>query len=169
MESNEGPSNGTFPVTISREYPPAPLVAVAAVVLDEAGRILMAERGRPPSKGMWALPGGLLDLGESVREGVAREVREETGAEIEIVGLVDLFEPIHRDPDGRIRYHFVVIDFWAHFRGGNVAPADDVDDVTWVSVMELEELPMEEATRRVVHKAHALWQDANGRSGPSPS
>ena len=107
MRSNESPLDHTYPVTISREYPPAPLVAVAAVVVDDVGLILMVERGRPPSKGMWALPGGLLDLGESVRAGVAREVREETGAEIEIVDLLDLFEPIHRDEAGRIRYHYV--------------------------------------------------------------
>ena len=166
--SEEEQANATFPVTISREYPPAPLVAVAAVVLDDAGRILMVERGRPPSQGMWALPGGLLDLGEPVRAGVAREVREETGAKIEIVELVDIFEPIHRDAAGRIRYHFVVIDFWAHFRGGNVAPADDVDDVLWLSVPRLGDLPMEEATRQVVLKAHARWQQANGVPGAAP-
>ena len=165
VRSDEGQAKATFPVTISREYPPAPLVAVAAVVLDEAGLILMVERGRPPSKGMWALPGGLLDLGEPVRDGVAREVREETGAEIEIVELVDLFEPIHRDAAGRIHYHYVVIDFWAHFRGGNVAAADDVDDVAWVPVDRLGDFPMEVATRRVVRKAHALWQETNGRQG----
>ena len=165
VRSDEGQAKATFPVTISREYPPAPLVAVAAVVLDEAGLILMVERGRPPSKGMWALPGGLLDLGEPVRDGVAREVREETGAEIEIVELVDLFEPIHRDAAGRIRYHFVVIDFWARYLGGDVAAADDVDDVAWVSVDRLGDFPMEEKTRRVVRKAHALWQETNGRQG----
>ena len=148
----------TFPVTISREYPPAPLVAVAAAVLNEAGRVLMVERGRPPSQGLWALPGGLLDLGEAVRDGVVREVREETGAEIELVGLIDLFEPVHRDAAGCIRYHFVVIDFWAHFRGGTVAPADDADQAAWVSVARLDELPMEEATRRVVREAHLRWQ-----------
>ncbi len=169
MRSAEGPPHETFPVTISREYPPAPLVAVAAVVVDGEGRILMVERGRPPSQGMWALPGGLLDLGEPVRAGVAREVQEETGAEIEIVDLVDLFEPIHRDATGRIRYHYVVIDFWAHYRGGDVAAADDVDDVAWVSVTELDDLPMEEETRQVVRKAHARWQQANGREGAAPS
>ena len=169
MRSDESPLEATFPVTISREYPPAPLVAVAAVVLDDAGRSLMVERGRPPSQGMWALPGGLLDLGEPVRAGVAREVREETGAEIDIVELVDLFEPIHRDATGRIRYHYVVIDFWAYFRGGDVAAADDVDDVAWVPLARLEDLPMEEATRRVVRKAHARWQQVDGRQGASSS
>ena len=109
-----------------------------------------------------------MDLGEPVRAGVAREVWEETGAKIEIVELVDIFEPIHRDAAGRIRYHFVVIDFWAHFRGGNVAPADDVDDVLWLSVARLGDLPMEEATRQVVLKAHARWQQANDVLGAAP-
>lgn len=169
MQSDENLQDLTYPVTVSREYPPAPLVAVAAVVIDDAGLALMVVRGRPPSKGLWALPGGLLDLGEAVRAGVAREVREETGAEIEIVGLVDLFEPIHRDSAGRIRYHYVVIDFWAHFRGGDVAPADDVDDVAWVPVGSLEEMPMEEATRRVVRKAHDLWLQARNDGNDSPT
>ena len=169
VKSEQGPLNATFPVTISREYPPAPLVAVAAVVLDDAGRILMVERGRPPSQGLWALPGGLLDLGEPVRAGVAREVREETGAEIEIVELVDLFEPIHRDADGRIRYHFVVIDFWAHYRGGRIAPADDVDDAEWVSLTRLDDLPIEDATRRVVLKAHSRWQLTKSEPSVTPS
>ena len=159
--------NATFPVTISREYPPAPMVAVAAVVLDDAGSVLMVERGRPPAQGLWALPGGLLDLGEAVRDGVVREVREETGAEIEIVELLDLFEPIHRDADGRIHYHFVVIDFWAHFRGGTVAPDDDADQAAWVSLETLDDLPMEEATRRVVRNAHSRWlTNAAGNRDP---
>ena len=171
MSGEESAVEATFPVTISREYPPAPLVAVAAVVLDDDGRVLMVERGRPPSQGMWALPGGLLDMGEAVRDGVVREVREETGAEIEVVELVDLFEPIHRDADGRIRYHFVVIDFWAHFRGGTVAPDDDAEQAAWVSLARLEDLPMEEATRRVVRKGHALWQkkEAGNRAAHPPA
>ncbi len=163
MDGEKGAVNQTFPVTISREYPPAPLVAVAAAVLDDAGRVLMVRRGKPPSLGMWALPGGLLDLGETVRDGVVREVREETGAEIELVELLDLFEPIHRDAEGSVRYHYVVIDFWAHFRGGAVAPADDADGADWVSLDRLDGLPMEDATRRVVRKAHARWR--NGRAG----
>lgn len=152
--------NSTFPVTVSREYPPAPMVAVAAAVLDDVGRILLVERGRPPAKGLWGLPGGLLDLGEAVRDGVAREVREETGAEIEIVELVDIFEPVERDETGRIRYHYVVIDFWAHFRGGTVAPADDAVAVRWASVAKLDALAMDEATRRVIRKAHARWRQS---------
>ena len=79
--------------------------------------------------------------------GSCAKVREETGAEIEVVELLDLFEPIHRDATGAVRYHYVVIDFWAHFRGGAVAPADDADEAEWVSLERLDELPMEDATR----------------------
>ena len=160
--------NSTFPVTVSREYPPAPMVAVAAAVLDDVGRILLVERGRPPAKGLWGLPGGLLDLGEAVRDGVAREVREETGAEIEIVELIDIFEPVERDETGRIRYHYVVIDFWAHFRGGTVAPADDAVAVRWVAVAKLNVLAMDEATRRVIRKAHARWRQSGDSLSPAP-
>lgn len=160
------PEESTFPVTIRREYPPAPLVAVAAAVFDDAGRILMIERGKPPSQGMWALPGGLLDLGEAARDGVVREVREETGAEVEVVELVDLFEPVHRDEGGRVRYHYVVIDFRARFRGGELLPGDDAADLAWVPLAGLESLPMEEETRRVVRKAHRRWQE-DGAIGTS--
>lgn len=170
MSRDSCAASATFPVSISREYPPAPLVAVAAVVLDEAGRVLLVERGRPPSQGEWALPGGLLDLGEAVRAGIIREVREETGAEIEIVELVDLFEPIHRDADGTVRYHFVVIDFWAHYRGGKVAPGDDADQAVWAPVEKLDDLPMNNATRRVISKAHSRWQaiEKDNRAAPPP-
>lgn len=151
--------NATFPVTVRREYPSAPLVAVAAVVLDDAGRVLLVKRGRQPAKGLWGLPGGLLDLGEPLQQGVVREVWEETGIEIEIVEWIDFFEPIERDAAGRIRYHYVVIDFWARCRGGTLRPHDDAAAAAWVPVETLNSLAMEEATRRVVRKAYARWQN----------
>ena len=123
----------------------------------------MIRRGQPPSLGMWALPGGLLDLGEPVRDGVVREVREETGAEIEVVELLDLFEPIHRDAEGAVRYHYVVIDFWAHLpRGGGCTGGRRRRGGLGLFGMGWDELPMEDATRRVVRKAHARWK--NGRA-----
>lgn len=148
----------TYPVTASRMYPSAPLVGVAAVVFNAAGQALLVERGRPPAQGKWGLPGGLLDLGEAVRDGIEREVAEETGVEIELIGLVDVFEPIERDENGRIRYHFVVIDYWARHRRGTPHPQDDAADVAWVPLDRLPHLPMEEATRRVIRKAYAHWQ-----------
>ena len=155
--------NSTFPVTVNREYPSAPLVAVAAVVFDDAGHALMVERARPPAQGLWGLPGGLLDLGESVRDGVVREVWEQTGAEIELVELIELFEPIERDAAGQILYHYVVLDFWAHFRGGAVAPADDAAAVSWALIETLDALPMEETTRRVIRRAYARWQQTSAQ------
>ncbi len=165
MDGEKGAVNQTFPVTISREYPPAPLVAVAAAVLDDAGRVLMVRRGKPPSLGMWALPGGLLDLGESVRDGVVREVREETGAEIELVELLDLFEPIPPRRRGLGSLSLCCYRFLGSFRGGAVAPADDADGADWVSLDRLDGLTMEDATRRVVRKAHARWAEWGG---PAP-
>src|SRR5690606_18640378 len=118
-------SHPTQPVTLPREYPPAPLVGVAAVIFNEAGDVLLVERGRPPSQGLWGLPGGLLDLGEALIEGVRREVREECGVEIMVGGLADVFEPIQRDIEDRVQYHFVVIDYWAYYVSGDPHADDD--------------------------------------------
>ena len=90
---------------MSREYPEHPIVGVAAVVL-RAGQVLLVQRGREPAKGLWGLPGGMLELGETVAEGVRREVWEECGVEIEVGPLVGVFEPMQRDDAGRLRYHY---------------------------------------------------------------
>jgi 8-oxo-dGTP diphosphatase len=145
------------PVAIRREYPLAPLVGVAAAVFNEQGEVLLVERGRPPSQGQWGLPGGLLDLGETLAEGAHREVREECGIEIEIVGLADVFEPIQRDEAGRVQYHFVVVDFWARYLAGQLAPADDAAAVAWVPLDQIDSLTMSNETRLVIHKAHQAW------------
>jgi 8-oxo-dGTP diphosphatase len=150
-------SRSTYPISIPREYPPAPLVGVAAAVFNAAGEVLLVERGRPPSQGMWGLPGGLLDLGESLADGVRREVWEECCVEIEIGGLADVFEPIQRDVEDRIQYHFVVIDFWARHIGGDPQAQDDAAAVDWVAVDQLDDLPMSAETRAVIRKGYDLW------------
>ncbi|MEZ4640916.1 MAG: NUDIX hydrolase [Caldilineaceae bacterium] len=147
----------TTPITLPRRYPPAPLVGVAAIVFNEQGHALLVERGRPPSQGQWSLPGGLLDLGEDLRSGVHREVREECGVDIEIGGLVDVFEPILRDDEDRVEYHYVVIDFWARYLHGDPCAEDDAADIGWVPLDQLSTLPMRQDTHNVIHKAHGLW------------
>lgn len=147
----------TMPISIPRRYPPAPLVGVAAIVFNEQGEALLVERGRPPSQGQWSLPGGLLDLGEDLRSGVHREVLEECGVTIEIGGLVDVFEPILRDGEDRVEYHYVVIDFWACYVAGVPRAEDDAADIGWITLDHLSTLPMREETRAVIHKAHGLW------------
>ncbi len=115
---------------MQREYPLAPLVGVGAVVVDQ-GRVLLVRRGTEPMKGRWSLPGGLLELGESLTEGIVREVREETGLEVEPVELIELLDRIHREGE-RVRYHYVIADYLCRVSGGELLAASDADDVRWV-------------------------------------
>lgn len=149
----------TTPVTLSREYPDAPLVGVAAVVFNAAGQVLLVKRGRPPGQGNWGLPGGLLDLGERLEDGAVREVREECGVEIEIGGLAGVFQPILRDEDGRLRFHYVVVDYWARHLSGDPVAQDDAADAAWVDLAEMPRLPMNPESRDVIRKAQAAWAE----------
>jgi ADP-ribose pyrophosphatase YjhB (NUDIX family) len=115
---------------MQREYPEAPLVGVGAVVFDD-GRVLLVRRGREPLKGHWSLPGGMLELGESLVEGVVREIREETGLIVEPLELVELLDRIHRDGE-RVRYHYVIADYLCRVVSGELKAASDADAVRWV-------------------------------------
>jgi mutator protein MutT len=137
---------------MAREYPEYPIVGMAAIVLHQ-GRVLLVQRGREPARGTWGLPGGVLELGETVAEGVGREVREECGVEVEVGPLVGVFEPMQRDAEGRLRYHYVVLDYLARYVSGEPQAADDADDVRWVSVEELDRLPMQTETKAMIRRA----------------
>ncbi|HEX3941264.1 MAG TPA: NUDIX hydrolase [Acidobacteriaceae bacterium] len=117
---------------MQREYPQAPIVGVGAVVVDH-GRVLVARRGREPLKGEWSLPGGALEVGETLEEGVVREVREECGLEVAPVAVVEVLDRIVRDDDGRVRYHYVLVDFLCRFTGGTLACASDALDARWIA------------------------------------
>lgn len=114
---------------MQREFPIAPLVGVGAVIVEQ-GRVLLVRRGREPLKGQWSLPGGLLELGESLIAGVAREVREETGLIVEPIELIELLDRIHREGE-RVRYHYVLADYLCRVTGGALQAASDADDVRW--------------------------------------
>jgi ADP-ribose pyrophosphatase YjhB (NUDIX family) len=118
-----------------------PVVAVGAIVLEK-GELLMVRRDREPAKGQWSLPGGRVEWGESLREAVAREVREETGVEIDVEGMAGIAERIVPDDEGDIEYHYVILDFWARPRARDVKPGDDALDVRWVNVAELTDLTL---------------------------
>lgn len=152
----------TEPVAIPRQYPPVPLVGVAAAVFNPEGKVLLVERANPPSQGLWGLPGGLLELGEKLAEGARREIREECAVEVAIGEVVATFEPIRRDEAGRIRYHYVVIDFWADYVGGELRAADDAAAADWFDVDALDSLAMDPETRSVVRKAFVAWQEHGG-------
>jgi 8-oxo-dGTP diphosphatase len=145
--------------TMQREFPLAPLVGVGAVVVHK-GRVLLVQRGREPLKGQWSLPGGLLELGESLTGGVEREVREETGLIVEAVELIELLDRIQREGE-RIRYHYVLADYLCRVIGGSLQAASDADAVRWVERAEWNShsaLKLDPITVRVIEKG---WQRAN--------
>jgi 8-oxo-dGTP diphosphatase len=148
---------------MAREFPEVPLVGVGAVVVDE-NRVLLVRRGHEPLKGRWSLPGGLLELGESLQDGVVREVREETGLIVEPVELVELLDRIHRD-DERVRFHYVIADYLCRVTGGALRAASDAEAVRWVVREQWNShsaLALEPIAVRVIEagwqRAQVLWK-----------
>jgi ADP-ribose pyrophosphatase YjhB (NUDIX family) len=135
-----------------RRYPKRPLIGVGAIILKR-DRILMAQRGKEPLKGSWSLPGGALETGESLADGVRREVREETGLDILPLGVLEIFERIMLDASGAPEYHYVLIDYMCRVIGGTLAPGDDVCAVEWVRRRDLPQLEITEGTLEVIEKA----------------
>src|SRR5208283_4644883 len=141
---------------VQREFPQSPLVAVGAVVVHQ-GRVLLVRRGSEPLKGHWTLPGGVLEAGETIVEGVVREVREESGLLVEPLELVELLDRIHREA-GRVRYHYVIADYLCRVTGGELRAASDADAVRWVERAEWNShsaLVLDPITVRVIEKG---WQ-----------
>lgn len=143
---------------IQRRYPKAPLVGVAAAVFRDGGDVLLIKRGRPPRAGQWGLPGGLLEVGETLHNGVRRELAEECGVEIAIGGIAGVFEPITYDANGRIEYHYVVVDFWASILHGEAEARDDAAAAAWVSMADLPQYEVLDETRQVIQDAYVAWQ-----------
>ena len=146
---------------MQREFPQAPLIGVGAVIVQD-GRVLLVQRGRDPMKGQWTLPGGVLEVGESLVEGVIREVREETGLDVEVLELVELLDRIHRE-DGRVRFHYVIADYLCRVTGGELHAASDADAVRWIERAEWNShsaLKIDPITTRVIEEG---WQMARTR------
>jgi 8-oxo-dGTP diphosphatase len=135
-----------------REYPERPIVGVGAVVVD-GERVLLVRRGNEPLKGEWSVPGGAVEVGETLEAATAREVLEETGMEIEVGPLVDVLDRIRRDAGGRTQYHYVLVDFLCRPTGGTLCCASDAADAEWAAVADLPRFRLADATLRVVHKA----------------
>jgi 8-oxo-dGTP diphosphatase len=144
---------------LRREYPEAPIVGVGAVVIEGA-KVLLVRRGHAPLKGEWSLPGGALELGETLQQGVVREVLEETGLMVEPAGMIEVLDRITQDEvSGRIHYHYVLIDFVCRVTGGTLRGGSDADEARWVGREDLDEQAgygLAPVTMRVIEKAFRL-------------
>jgi ADP-ribose pyrophosphatase YjhB (NUDIX family) len=139
-----------------RRYPDRPVVGVGAVVLTADGCVVLVRRAQPPREGEWSLPGGVVELGETLVDGVAREVREETGLDVDVGPLVDTFEHVSRDEDGRIQYHYVVIDYLCRARGGVARASTDASEIALADRRDLSSYDLKPETMAVVRKACRL-------------
>ncbi|UCG67442.1 MAG: NUDIX hydrolase [Deltaproteobacteria bacterium] len=128
------------------EYPNSPQLAVGALVFRE-NRVLLVKRNQPPGKGLWAIPGGRLELGETLKEAAEREVREETGVIIQAGNPVYTFDLIERDDQGRIRFHYVIVDLLADYISGSPHPRSDACEARWIGARELDKLPVTKTTK----------------------
>jgi 8-oxo-dGTP diphosphatase len=124
-----------------REYPSAPLPSVGAVVLD-GDKVLLVRRGQEPSRGKWSIPGGVMELGETIRETACREVMEECGVEIEPGDVIEVRDAIVRDKAGRIQFHYVLVDVIAGYVSGELTVGSDVEDARWTSKQDLSKLDL---------------------------
>ena len=139
--------------TGSRRYPDRPVVGVGAVILMDDGRVVLVKRGHEPLKGQWSLPGGRLELGETLEAGTAREVLEETGLVVEVGPVIEVFDRILVDETGQVGYHFVLIDYLCRPRGGTPVAGSDVDAVVLADPAALAPYQVAEKARTVIARA----------------
>jgi mutator protein MutT len=122
---------------VKRLYPKQPIIGVGAVIICN-GKILLEKRKNDPGKGKWSIPGGLVELGETVEQTVIREVKEETALEVEKPEHIDVVDNITKDSNGEIKYHFVIIDYFVKLKGGTLQAASDAEELKWVALNEVE-------------------------------
>lgn len=135
-----------------RSYPQRPVIGVGAVILD-CDRVLLIKRAHEPLKGQWSLPGGGVEIGETLERAIAREVREETGLEVEVGPIIDVLDRIVNDANGRVEHHFVLVDFVCRQTGGVVCSASDADAAEWVALDALAQYGVAGITVDVIRKA----------------
>ncbi|MCG8547214.1 MAG: NUDIX hydrolase [Alphaproteobacteria bacterium] len=139
---------------MSREYPDRPFVGVGVVIWRD-DKVLLIQRGKAPRYGSWSLPGGRQKLGETVRETALREVAEETGLAIEIIHLIDVVDAVTHDDDGRVRYHYTLVDFGAEWRDGEAVAGSDAAGVRWVDPNDLDQFALWDETVRIIRLSAA--------------
>src|SRR6202171_290402 len=168
---HELPAATTKSSRMKRESPESPLVGGGAVLVDrhpdehrEESRVLLIRRGTAPLLGEWSLPGGVLECGETLREAVAREAREETGLVVQAGEMLGVYERLIRDDEGRLRYHYVLIDFLCRPVRGDLNAGSDAADVRWFTRDELPALDLADDTNDVVLKGLARTMERRASS-----
>lgn len=140
---------------LRREYPETPLIGVGVIIIED-GRVLLVKRGHPPLVGEWSIPGGVLEVGELLREAAIREAREETGLTVEPGEILGVFDRLIRTGD-RVQYHYVLIDFLCRRLSGEVKPGSDADEVRWFTPEELPNVSLAADTGEVIGKGFATF------------
>ena len=140
----------------SRAYPDRPFVGVGAVIVDDAARVLLVKRRFAPHAGEWSLPGGAVDVGETLQECVVREMREETGLDVDVGAVIEVFDRIVHDAVGRVQYHYVLVDYVCRPVGGTLMAASDVADAVWAAASALPEYGLTEKALSVIAQGIAL-------------
>ena len=142
-------------MTVRREYPERPMVGVGGVVIRDE-RALLIRRGSAPLEGEWSIPGGMLEIGETILEGVQRELLEETAIEVKVLDLIEVFERLTRDEAGKLKYHFVILDYLCEAVRGEARAGSDVTDVAWARAEELNAYSLTTTATRVFQKAFEM-------------
>jgi len=137
--------------SVKREYPDRPIVGVGGVVVQN-GRVVLVRRAKAPRMGEWSIPGGMLELGETLRDGVAREIEEETGLRVKSEEVLDVFDSIVTDAEGKTQYHYVLVDYLCSVTGGELRAASDVSEARWATREEALSLVKREITVGVIRK-----------------
>jgi 8-oxo-dGTP diphosphatase len=136
----------------NRRHPDRPIVAVGAVIFD-GRRVLLVQRGQEPLRGAWSLPGGAVEIGETLDAALAREVLEETGLSVEVGPVVDVLDRVQFDADGRVEYHYVIIDYLCRPFAGVVEHGSDAQAVCWAPIADLARLGVTAKAIEVIYKA----------------
>jgi ADP-ribose pyrophosphatase YjhB (NUDIX family) len=145
---------------VRREFPEVPLVGVGSVIIEDA-RVVLVKRLHPPLQDEWSIPGGVLEVGELVREAAIREAREETGLIVEPGELLGVYDRVLHDLEQRVQYHYVLIDFLCRRVAGDLAAASDAAEVRWFTREELPGLKLAEDTVEVIGKGFLKWKESS--------
>jgi ADP-ribose pyrophosphatase YjhB (NUDIX family) len=140
---------------MTREYPDLPRVGVGAVVLS-GDRVLLVKRGGQPSSGKWSLPGGMVELGETTVQAVEREIAEECGLRIRVAGVAGVLDRVVKDAEGRVRYHWVLVDYLAYPESETICAGSDAAEARWVAVGDVEGLDVTDGLLDMIHRAVVL-------------